>query len=201
MNTKKVIAIILCALLCVSFVLWGASFVYAKSSAQTQFIFGVTQSKETETPIEHIHAHEPTEEPTQIMEPTEETEYIPRIEDLGNIEEQWGEAAIYVAKTIYGEARGCSAAEQEKVVWCILNRVDDPRFPDTIIGVITQPSQFHGYSSSFPVWEEHYQLALDVIARWQFEKIGGESNRNLEPDYLYFSADSTGIGNVFRKSW
>lgn len=114
---------------------------------------------------------------------------------------EWNESAIYLAKTVWGEARGVSAYEQEKVIWCILNRVDDPRFPNTIIGVITAPSQFHGYSSSFPCTDEMYNLALDVIYRWQLEKQGGESNRNLGPEYVYFSADSTGLGNVFRTHW
>lgn len=107
--------------------------------------------------------------------------------------------AEYIAKTIYGEARGCSPYEQEQVVWCILNRVDSERFPDTVVEVVTQPRQFHGYSKHWPVWEEHYDIALDVLYRWEAEKNGEESYRNLEPDYLYFGGD--GKHNYFRKEY
>ena len=115
--------------------------------------------------------------------------------------DQWGESATYIAKTVWGEARGVSVYGQEQVIWCILNRVDDSRFPNTIIGVITAPNQFHGYNSGFPCTDEMYKLALDVIYRWQLEKVGGESNRNLGPEYVYFRADSSGLGNVFRTHW
>lgn len=48
--------------------------------------------------------------------------------------------AEYLAKTLYGEARGCSTVEQATVVWCVLNRVDDESglWPDDIIGVVKQ---------------------------------------------------------------
>ena len=115
--------------------------------------------------------------------------------------EQWQESAVYLAKTVWGEARGVSKEGQEKVIWCILNRVDDSRFPNTIIEVITAPNQFHGYSSNFPCEDEMYNLALDVIYRWQLEKMGGESSRNLSAEYVYFCADSSGLSNVFRTHW
>ena len=38
-----------------------------------------------------------------------------------------------IAQLIWGEARGVqSTTEQAAVAWCVLNRVDDPQFPDTI---------------------------------------------------------------------
>jgi hypothetical protein len=118
-----------------------------------------------------------------------------------NFVEEWGEEAAYIAKTVWGEARGVSSYEQERVIWCILNRVDDPRFDDNIIDVITAPEQFHGYSSHSPCTDQMYIMALDVIYRWQLEKQGGESNRNLGPEYVYFRADKSGLGNVFRTHW
>ena len=77
-----------------------------------------------------------------------------------------------LAKMLYGEARGCTVDNQMKCVWCVLNRVDDARFPDTIQGVLSQPSQFHGYSPNFPVWDELKELARDVLTRWSLEKQG-----------------------------
>ena len=139
-------------------------------------------------------------EPTEVVEETTEPTEPPFLLDEA-FEAEWGEAAVYMAKTLWGEARGTSADGQEMVGWCILNRVDDPRFHNTIIGVITAPNQFHGYSPNFPCTDEFYQMSLDIIYRWQLEKRGGESNRILDPDYLYFCADASGLGNVFRKSW
>ena len=151
----------------------------------------------------------PEESFTETTEPSEETVPVetepqkPTIEDVRTaaFEEVWHESAVYMAKTIWGEARGTSEDGQRKVGWCILNRVDNPRFSNTIIGVITAPNQFHGYSKNFPCTEEFYEMAMDIIANWQLEKMGGESNRNLDTDYLYFCADESGLGNNFRKEW
>ena len=94
---------------------------------------------------------------------------------------------IALAQMLYGEARGCTVDNQMKCVWCVLNRVDDTRFPDTIIGVLSQPSQFHGYSPNFPVWDELYAVALDVLTRWSMEKQGVTVERELPNTYLWFT--------------
>ena len=107
-----------------------------------------------------------------------------------------------LAKTVYGEARGCSVTEQAAVIWCILNRVDseNPYFPDTISGCITQPNQFFGYREDFPVTDEILQLVRDVLARWELEKLGvGDAGRVLPKEYLYFTGD--GRHNHFTVEW
>ena len=104
---------------------------------------------------------------------------------------------VAMAKMLWGEARGCALDNQQKAVWCVLNRVDDSRFPDTILGVLSQPSQFHGYSPSFPVWDELYAVALDVLTRWNAEKNGVTVERELPNTYLWFTGD--GVQNNFRE--
>lgn len=105
-----------------------------------------------------------------------------------------------LAKTVWGEARGCNKMEQSAVVWCVLNRVDAGW--GSIAEVVTAPNQFHGYHSNFPVTDEIRLLVEDVVARWKLEKVTcGDVGRTLPNNYLYFSADSTGIGNVFRTNW
>ena len=94
---------------------------------------------------------------------------------------------VAVAKMLWGEARGCALDNQQKAVWCVLNRVDDSRFPDTIQGVLSQPSQFHGYSPDFPVWDELKDVALDVLTRWSLEKQGVTVERELPNTYLWFT--------------
>lgn len=92
-----------------------------------------------------------------------------------------------LAQMLYGEARGCTVDNQIKCVWCVLNRVDDARFPDTIQGVLSQPSQFHGYSPNFPVWYELKEVARDVLTRWSLEKQGVAVERELPDTYCWFT--------------
>ena len=131
---------------------------------------------------------------TPIVPVTPEPEIVPH-----NIEVKYEEDILYIAKTVWGEARGCSKTEQAAVVWCILNRVDSELryMPDTIIGVITQKSQFVGYKASYPVTDEIKSLVIDVLTRWEREK-SGEKNvgRVLPLNYLYFTGD--GKTNTFR---
>ena len=104
-----------------------------------------------------------------------------------------------LAQMLYGEARGCTVDNQMKCVWCVLNRVDDVRFPDTIQGVLSQPSQFHGYSPNFPVWDELKEVARDVLTRWSLEKQGVDVERELPNTYLWFTGYNG--SNHFREEY
>lgn len=105
-----------------------------------------------------------------------------------------------IAKTVYGEARGSFKTEKAAVVWCILNRVDDDRFPDNITDVITQENQFSGYSESNPVDSEIVELVNDVMTRWVFEKTAvGEVGRVLPKEYCWFLGN--GVQNTFRDAY
>ena len=104
---------------------------------------------------------------------------------------------VAMAKMLWGEARGCALDNQQKAVWCVLNRVDDSRFPDTIQGVLSQPSQFHGYDPSYPVTDELYSVAFDVLTRWSYEKQGVPVRRELPSSFLWFTGN--GQENIFRE--
>ena len=106
---------------------------------------------------------------------------------------------VAVAKMLYGESRGCSVSNQQKAVWCVLNRVDDERYPDSIIAVLSQSGQFHGYSPNHPVWDDLTSVAEDVLTRWSLEKQGVAVNRELPKSFLYFTG--TGKENVFREAY
>lgn len=97
---------------------------------------------------------------------------------------------VMVSQTVWGEARGCSRVEQEAVVWCILNRVDDGRFPNTISGVITAVGQFSGYSPKFPS-EDFKELSEDVLTRWH----NGE--HGIPTDLVFFRADGHGHNTFY----
>lgn len=125
----------------------------------------------------------------QVLEPAEEVvavseETTPLYSD---------EDVAVIAKTVYGEALIThSDMEMAAVAWCILNRVDSAEafFPDTIVEVVTQDSQFHGYSESNPVDPHIEWLVRDVLDRWSLEKAGAEEvGRILPEEYLYFWGD------------
>ena len=97
-----------------------------------------------------------------------------------------------ISRTIWGEARGCEPEEQEAVAWCILNRVDDERFPGTVEGVVTQPWQFQGYSAGNPA-DNFAGMAEDVLRRWH------EGERGIDPSLVFFEGD--GKHNYFRSEW
>lgn len=102
-----------------------------------------------------------------------------------------------LAQMLYGEARGCTTDNQMKCVWVVLNRVDDARFPDSIIGAVSASGQFYGYSPDFPVLDRLYAVALDVLTRWSMEKQGADVARELPNEYLWFTGD--GETNHFRE--
>lgn len=95
-----------------------------------------------------------------------------------------------LSRLVYGEARGCNIEQQAACVWCVLNRVDNEYFPNTIIEVIEQPGQFFGYKESFPITPEIQEVVLDVLMRWAAEVDGVKDVcRVLPKEYLYFSGD------------
>lgn len=108
-----------------------------------------------------------------------------------------------IARTLYGECRSDDVpiAEKAAVVWCILNRVDSPDFPNSIRKVVVH-SQFHGYKASYPVLPELKEIVEDVVERWKLEKQGFEDvGRTLPNDYYFFAADKSDHGNDFRKEY
>lgn len=105
-----------------------------------------------------------------------------------------------LAQMVWGEARGVELkVEQEAVIWCVFNRIDDPRFPDTIAEVCTH-SQFHGYDPDNPVEPEFYNMALRVWNEWNRLHLGDPTAvRTLPVEYVYFHGD--GERNWFRTEY
>lgn len=109
--------------------------------------------------------------------------------------------AVMMAKLLYRECRGVpDKAEQAAVAWCVLNRVDHEDYPDTIAEVITQRHQF-AWVERTPVREELLELAEDVIARWEREKISTSwVGRVLPEEYIFFAGRTDGR-NYFRDAY
>ena len=87
-------------------------------------------------------------------------------------------------------------------MWCVLNRVDDDRWPDTAAGVLKQPYQFAGYDTRNRVDDDLLSLAADVYSRWLDEKATGQdAGRVLPSDYFFFHANRWGTHNLFRREY
>ena len=86
-----------------------------------------------------------------------------------------------MARVVYGTALYNSTEAQRAVMWCIINRVESPLYPDTVVEVCQQPSQWMGYSADTPVLGQLYDLAVEVLEAWEN---GGA--RNLPEGCLWF---------------
>ena len=121
--------------------------------------------------------------------------------------------AEMLANMAWNECRGVKASrERAAVMWTVLNRVDDERWPDTIAEVITQRNQFaytgkptlHNEAdralydeADRALYDELLSLARDVLMRWLFEKQGVEDvGRVLPREYVFFAGH--GGHNWFR---
>ena len=108
-----------------------------------------------------------------------------------------------LAKLLYGEARSvASTTERAACVWVVLNRVDDPRWSDDIIEVLSQKYQFGGYKTTFPVEDWAEELAADVYDRWCAERDGEEDvGRVIPSEYYYWRGERSCKHNWFRKEF
>ena len=147
---------------------------------------------ELPSPAPTVTAEEPAEsEQSEAPEPSEAPVYYEMYFTEDDV------AAM--AKMLWGEARGCTRDNQIKCAWIVCNRVDDERFPDTIQGVLSQPHQFHGYDPAYPVTDELYSVAFDVLTRWSYEKQGIPVRRELPSSFLWFTGN--GVENIFREEY
>lgn len=103
-----------------------------------------------------------------------------------------------LAKLMLIECGGVeSKTEQACVAWCVLNRVDE--YVSSIHDVLREPTQF-ALSESTEVRDDLYELANDVLSRWNDEKNGiSNSGRVLPQEYTYFHGD--GVHNYFRNAF
>ncbi|WP_299359274.1 cell wall hydrolase [uncultured Paracoccus sp.] len=87
-----------------------------------------------------------------------------------------------LSEAIYFEARGEPQAGQRAVAEVILNRVDDPRFPKSVCGVINQRGQFSYKGNSTRI---RNSAAYDRATRIAQEALSG-APRTLTSGATYF---------------
>lgn len=147
----------------------------------------IAQSAKTDVASKKEHGEDDKPVATEVSE--SEQEYITYFTD---------DDVIDLAKLLVRECGGIpSKTEQACVAWCVLNRVDE--YNSSIYDILREPNQF-AFSESAEVREDLYELAKDVLCRWNDEKNGiMDSGRVLPKEYTYFHGD--GIHNYFRNAF
>lgn len=178
--------------------MFGMSYGYNMGIKANTNIFETELQKVSHCETE-IQIYNPTPIPTPTSTPTPTPTVCPTIAPIQSPVELDVKEVEELAKMLYGEARGVTDDVQvAKCAWVALNRVDCEYYPDDLISVLSQSGQFHGYKVDYPVTDRMYNIAEDVLTRYQLEKQGIEVIRELESDYLYFHGD--GVNNHFKKS-
>lgn len=147
------------------------------------FAFLLMFSKMTAHPASKAEADTTTPPPEAEEMATEEIAETPVV-----AQDPYKEEAEAVAKVLYGTARGNTETDQRAVVWCIINRCESDRYPDTIQGVCSQEKQWMGYSDSNPIVRDLYDVAYEELTTWHE---GGY--RMIAPDFLFLSWSSKEI--------
>lgn len=150
-------------------------------------IQNIAQSVKTEVASKQEQSEDNKPIATEVSEL--EQEYITYFTD---------DDVVDLAKLLVRECGGVpSQTEQACVAWCVLNRVDE--YNSNVYDILREPNQF-AFSESAEVREDLYELAKDVLCRWNDEKNGiMDSGRVLPKEYTYFHGD--GIHNYFRNTF
>lgn len=112
-------------------------------------------------------------------------------------------AVELLACAIYCEAGADSISDDTRrmVGDVILNRVEDPRFPDTVEGVLTQRAQYGRFHWTGVVWparasQECESHAVDRAYRIARELLSGEHSALYGAGYIYQAEFRQGSGVI-----
>lgn len=120
--------------------------------------------------------------------------YEPTEEDIAE-ETYWDELEM-LAQIVEAEAGGEDLTGKRLVVDVVLNRVDSPRFPDTISEVIAQDKQFSSYTNGafddagWHMQQEDYDAVMMEVTGTRLDSeiyyfTAGEYNPSGEPAYQH----------------
>jgi hypothetical protein len=128
----------------------------------------------TMAPTETIEETEAVTDPTEVETTPVET-IIPEVEETIPEATEATEPEVVInqrdlellACVIYTEAGGDNVCDEcrMRVADVVLNRVDDPRFFNTIEGVLTQQGQYSNWSTTGVVWPERAKYEYNTVQR------------------------------------
>lgn len=105
-----------------------------------------------------------------------------------------------LAQNVYYESRNQPLAGQIAVAEVTLNRVDDPRWPDSVCGVVKQPHQFSwvGNVKEVPkgkAWSKAMMVAIVVMAEPEREDITHFHATYVNPSWASKKVEKIKIGD------
>ena len=169
----------LCALTCV--IVFSSGRIYQSSIDKDRY----TAKMETEI-AEVVDSYEATILQLNDAHREQITEIRNEYENL-TPEELLKQEGEYLARMLYGTALDHDERDQRTAIWCALNRVDSPGFPNSVKEVCQQESQWIGYSDDNPVLTNLYNLAIEELTTWH------NNYRPVNKDYVYMSWSSREI--------
>jgi hypothetical protein len=132
----------------------------------------------------------PEREPAALVEPAPTDGDFDLWPILPQIPQRQTAALELLACAIYYEAGGnaCSDMTRMMVGNVILNRVADPRYPDTIEGVLTEYRQYGRFYWSGVVWPERAAQEPEAVARaYDIARRLLDGERVFDADVIYQS--------------
>lgn len=154
-----------------------------------------TEPECTTVPVMTSIPTEPVYIPSETVEAPEPTEPIMEIDPHG---------LELLACVIYQEAGGDRVCDEcrRRVADVVLNRVSDPRFPNTIEDVLTAKGQYGNYSKTGVVWSKQSTYAGEQHAVERAYRIAGEVLSGNHSDlygegYVWQATFKQGKDNIY----
>jgi N-acetylmuramoyl-L-alanine amidase len=145
-------------------------------------------------PEQHDLLPRPAAESYIVELPTEKMVELADAETIEEIAEQDFQADLQLlACLVHAEAGNQDMTGKRLVVDTVLNRVADPRFPNTISGVIYEKNQFS------PVTNGALADAYYTVTDEDFQAVAMELSDQIDYSILYFTAEGYGYGTPVYK--
>lgn len=100
-----------------------------------------------------------------------------------------------LARLLYGY-RDNSLRDRRTLIWCVLARVDNSAYPNTVEAVIDQPQQWMFYKSDNPIRDDDRRIALEQLQAWH----DGRYPAGISSDFVYaeWSAHDIALRNEYQ---
>ena len=177
--------------------------IVAATLATIGIIWGMNSSAKVpqEQALKEIHAAVMLESPAEVVDLRKNPEKEPKKEELAPVQYEY--APVYVAPgiteddavliyyTIEFEAGGESELGKRLATDVILNRKDDPDWPDTIIGVISQDGQFSAWDKG--------RLFKMIPSEDTIAAVNKELESRINYEIVYFNSIDYMYGTPYEK--
>lgn len=177
--------------------------IVAATLATIGIIWGMNSSAKVpqEQALKEIHAAVMLESPAEVVDLRKNPEKEPKKEELAPVQYEY--VSVYVAPgiteddavliyyTIEFEAGGESELGKRLATDVILNRKDDPDWPDTIIGVISQDGQFSAWDKG--------RLFNMIPSEDTIAAVNKELESRINYEIVYFNSIDYMYGTPYEK--